>query len=66
VLANGYEIAGRDIVSESFDGDIVVLDLNSGKYFGFTDAGSGIWEALAAGATPEVLLSAEAGSITGF
>lgn len=61
MLANGYEIAGRDIVSESFDGDIVVLDLNSGKYFGFTDAGSGIWEALAAGVPPELLLSAEAG-----
>jgi hypothetical protein len=61
VLANAYKIAGSDIVSESFDGDIVVLDLKSGKYFGFTDAGSGIWEALAAGVAPEILLSAEAG-----
>jgi hypothetical protein len=51
-------VAGRDIVSESFDGDIVVLDLNSGKYFSFTDAGCGIWEALAAGAPTEALLSA--------
>jgi hypothetical protein len=54
-------VAGSDIVSESFDGDIVVLDLNSGKYFSFTDAGCGIWEALAAGAPTKALLSANAG-----
>lgn len=59
--ANRYTIAGRDIVSESFDGDIVVLDLNSGKYFSFTDSGCAVWEALAAGAPLDMLLPAGAG-----
>jgi hypothetical protein len=44
-----YSVASKDIVFESFDGDSVVLDLTSGKYFGFSDSGSCIWEALSAG-----------------
>ena len=61
MLANRYMVAGRDVVSETFDGDIVVLDLNSGKYFSFTDAGCALWEALAAGAPSDMLLPAGAG-----
>ncbi len=53
-----YEVAGEDIVSEAFDGDIVVLDLQSGKYFSFTDLGCALWEALAAGAVPNALIAA--------
>lgn len=44
-----YGLASDEIVSESFDGDIVVLDLASGKYFSFSDSGCTIWEALIAG-----------------
>lgn len=44
-----FGVASHDIVAESFDGDIVVLDLASGKYFGFSDTGCLAWQALAAG-----------------
>src|ERR1700754_75913 len=60
MLSGRYEVASRDIVSETFDGDVVVLDLSCGKYFSFTDAGCGLWEALAAGVPPASLVSAEA------
>lgn len=43
-----YSVASKDIVYESFDGDSVVLDLATGKYFGFSDSGSCVWEALSA------------------
>lgn len=53
-----YAIASKDIVFESFDGEAVVLDLATGKYFGFTDTGSCLWEALSSGVPPESLIGA--------
>lgn len=53
-----YAIASKDIVFESFDGEAVVLDLATGKYFGFTDTGSCLWEALSSGVSPEHLVGA--------
>jgi hypothetical protein len=49
-----YSVSSQDIIFESFDGDAVVLDLGTGRYFGFSDLGSCVWEAL----TSEVPASA--------
>lgn len=43
-----YSVASEEIIFESFDGDAVVLDLATGRYFGFSDLGSCAWEALTA------------------
>ncbi|MBZ9676600.1 PqqD family protein [Mesorhizobium sp. ES1-1] len=56
-----YTIASKDIVFESFDGEAVVLDLTSGKYFGFSDSGSRLWDALSSGVPAAEL----AGVVTG-
>lgn len=64
MLTLRYAIAGRGIVSETFDGDIVVLDLDSGRYFSFTDSGCALWEGLVEGVAPEALLP-EGGLYTG-
>jgi hypothetical protein len=45
-------LAGPDIVFEEFDGDLVVLNLSTGRYFGFNPSASVLWSALAAGACP--------------
>ena len=55
VLSVRYGVTDDDIVSESFDGEIVVLDLSCGKYFSFTDAGSAAWEAITSGVEPAAL-----------
>ncbi|MBW0159687.1 PqqD family protein [Sedimentimonas flavescens] len=44
--------AGPDIVFEEFDGDLVVLNLSTGRYFGFNPAAAVVWEALMAGSAP--------------
>ena len=41
-----YAVASEEIIFESFDGDAVVLDVGTGKYFAFSDLGSCVWEAL--------------------
>jgi len=57
----GYVVASRDIVSEEFDGEFVVLDLASGKYYSMDAAASALWRAISAG----VSLQALAGAVEG-
>ncbi|WP_377504662.1 PqqD family protein [Octadecabacter sp. R77987] len=47
-----FELAGPDIVDEEFDGEIVVLSLRTGQYFGLNDSGAALWVAIKAGADP--------------
>ncbi len=51
-----YAPASPDIAHESFDGDVVVVDLANGKYYSFSDSGSAIWLALAGAAAPGDLI----------
>ncbi|MBL4929011.1 PqqD family protein [Fuscibacter oryzae] len=46
------DLAGPDIVFEEFDGDLVVLNLSTGRYFGFNPSAAVLWSALAAGVCP--------------
>lgn len=62
-LSDVYAVASRDIVFESFDGEAVVLDLSNGKYFGFSDSGSKVWQALSSGVGTEALIRSAAGRI---
>lgn len=57
MLSGQYDLASADVVSESFDGDFVVVDLSCGKYFIFSDSADVIWEAICAGAAPADLLN---------
>lgn len=62
--SNAYAVASRDIVFESFDGEAVVLNLANGKYFGFSDSGSRIWQALSSGVDAQALTGLTAGGST--
>lgn len=48
-MTGRYAAASRDIISEDFDGDAVVLNLASGQYFGMNGAASAVWSLLMAG-----------------
>lgn len=52
-----YAPASPDIAHESFDGDVVVVDLANGKYYSFSQSGSAIWLALAEAAPPADLVA---------
>lgn len=56
MLSSRYQVAGSDIVAETFDGDVVVLDLSCGKYFSFNDSACALWEGLSSGVRPDALL----------
>jgi hypothetical protein len=61
--AAGYIVASRDIVSEDFDGEFVVLDLGSGKYYSMDSAASALWRAIAAGVSMRALADVVSGTI---
>jgi hypothetical protein len=52
-MSQRLEISGPDVVFEEFDGEIVVLNLLTGRYFGFNPSAGVVWEALMAGISPE-------------
>jgi hypothetical protein len=45
----GYVVASPDIVSEEFDGEFVVLDLGSGKYYSMDATASALWRVIVSG-----------------
>lgn len=49
-MTGRYETASRDIISEDFDGDAVILNLATGQYFGMNATASAVWALLMAGA----------------
>lgn len=53
-----YVIAGPDIVFEDFGGDLVVLNIATGQYFGFNATAAKLWQALMAGVRPTTLFAA--------
>ena len=56
--AAAYAVASGDIVSEDFDGEFVVLDLGSGKYYSMDAAASALWRAITAGVSMQALVDA--------
>ena len=46
-----FKVAG-DIHVRTFDGELVILDLARGDYFGVNELGARLWEGLVAGKTP--------------
>ena len=52
ITKQSYKVAGPDIVFEQFDGDLVVLNLGTGQYFGFNAAAAAVWTVLMAGIQP--------------
>ncbi len=48
-----YEVSTPEVVAEDFGSEIVILNLNNGKYFSLTGLASNLWRDLAAGHSPQ-------------
>jgi hypothetical protein len=57
-----YVVASKDIVSEDFEGEFVVLDLSTGKYYSMDAAASALWRAIVAGVSIKDLADAADGA----
>ena len=52
-----YLINAPDVVSEDFNGEVVILNLANGHYFSLRGIASSIWAAILAGNAPESILA---------
>jgi hypothetical protein len=68
LLNTAYKCASADIVFEEFEGDLVVLNLGSGRYFGFNKSAATVWNALMQGVRPSTISAVGSGEtdIRGF
>lgn len=48
-----FDLAGPDIVDEEFDGEMVILNLQTGQYFGLNEGGAALWVAISSGQSPQ-------------
>lgn len=55
-LATRFKINEPDVVAESIDGEVIIINLNSGAYFSSLGSGGAIWQALASGHSVEETL----------
>ncbi|MDA4844057.1 PqqD family protein [Hoeflea poritis] len=53
-----YRLANKDVASEEFDGEFVVLDLNNGRYYSMDGSAAIVWKALTEGSSPNHLAAA--------
>lgn len=57
-----FSINERDVIAESVDGEVIIINLNSGAYYSSLGSGDAIWQRLAAGlSVGEVLESLSSG-----
>ena len=53
-----FALASPEIAAEDFDGEFVVLNMETGKYFSVARGAAVVWRGLVAGLSPEALAAA--------
>ena len=43
MLNTAYEVNAPDVVSEVIDGELIIMDLGSGKYYSSENSGAVLW-----------------------
>jgi hypothetical protein len=51
-----YELSGVNIASENFGGEIVAVNLDSGKYYSILNTGAYVWNALLASSSVDQII----------
>ena len=56
-ITSHYSVNGPDVISEDFDGEMVILNLANGRYFGLRGIASQIWSCIGEGHRPNTILA---------
>ena len=57
VLEDIFDPAGKEVVSEEIDGEVVIVNLNNGNYYSLTQSAAVIWAGITRGVTVEQMQS---------
>jgi hypothetical protein len=61
-LAARFKINEPDVIAETIDGEVIIINLNSGAYYSSVGSGGAIWQALVANHSVEETLELVAAS----
>ena len=56
-ISSLHAVNGPDVISEDFDGEMVILNLANGRYFGLRGIASQIWSCIGEGHRPNTILA---------
>lgn len=59
-FGNRYAISAPDVVSEDFNGQVVILNLSDGRYFSLGGIAPAVWKHLLDGQTPQAIFDSVA------
>lgn len=57
-LSRRYRVASPQVIHETIDGEVVIIDIATGSYFSLAGVGAAIWALLIAGATEGAIVRA--------
>lgn len=63
-MTKHFKITGPDVIHEDFGGELVVLNLATGQYFGLNSAGATLWSAIVSGQSPDDISGTAETSVT--
>lgn len=55
-MGTTFRVASPDVIHETIEDEVILIDLKTGMYYSLRDAGSAIWQAIEQGADEESLL----------
>lgn len=61
-MSSSYQIQGPDITYETFESEVLIINLGNGSYHSLRGTAVPIWPALVAGHTPEAIAALWAGT----
>ena len=56
-MSDTYRIEGTNVMHETIDGEVVIVNLDNGTYYSAGGVGAGVWAQLVAGRTLEALIA---------
>jgi Coenzyme PQQ synthesis protein D (PqqD) len=57
-MAGSFRVNSPNVIHETIEGEVVLIDLKTGTYYSLRDAGAAIWQAIEAGADEDEALAA--------
>lgn len=65
-VAGRYEIAAPDVISETLDGEVLIVNLATGVYFRGDSEAARVWQALISGVQPDRLRATDEAQVQDF
>src|SRR5438067_5585311 len=57
-MTRGFRVNSPNVIHETIEGEVILIDLKTGTYYSLRDAGAAVWQAIEQGAGEEGIATA--------